>query len=243
MSGYCTCNGNSGGSFFEDVLSAPFEIIDTAIDAVVDIGFGMVESIFSDFETCANGLANPTCGQLETATACMQTALNLFPAARATSQFARYVAILARKIQLAVYVLCFIKVYHCYVIYLLNILLHRLSSAAKTTVNNGIRAAGQTLDTVENLCIQHGCSNTCAHPFGDSSSTSSNGRTCIDNSHSEVDSGGDDCSWYAWNSDQCGNFDTEYFSANSLCCACGGGTISPSTAGGGGTKNTHLNLV
>lgn len=207
MSGYCTCNGNSGGSFFEDVLSAPFEIIDTAIDAVVDIGFGMVESIFSDFETCANGLANPTCGQLETATACMQTALNLFPAARATSQFAR------------------------------------LSSAAKTTVNNGIRAAGQTLDTVENLCIQHGCSNTCAHPFGDSSSTSSNGRTCIDNSHSEVDSGGDDCSWYAWNSDQCGNFDTEYFSANSLCCACGGGTISPSTAGGGGTHMSPSSFV
>ena len=39
----------------------------------------------------------------------------------------------------------------------------------------------------------------------------------------EVDSYGDGCEWYYDSESSCGAFDTAYFIADELCCACGGG--------------------
>lgn len=36
------------------------------------------------------------------------------------------------------------------------------------------------------------------------------------------------CDWYdGLNSVYCGNYDTEYFKANEMCCSCGGGSPTP----------------
>jgi hypothetical protein len=47
-----------------------------------------------------------------------------------------------------------------------------------------------------------------------------------------TDSGGDSCDWYASNADSCGAYDTNTFSADEQCCACGGS--SGSTGGDAG---------
>jgi len=40
------------------------------------------------------------------------------------------------------------------------------------------------------------------------------------------DVGGDKCDWYANNPEQCGWWDTDYFDASSMCCACEGGATT-----------------
>jgi hypothetical protein len=40
-----------------------------------------------------------------------------------------------------------------------------------------------------------------------------------------LDSTGDDCSWYTSYPSGCGNFDTSDFVATDKCCACGGGSF------------------
>ena len=48
---------------------------------------------------------------------------------------------------------------------------------------------------------------------------------CEDTNGLEVDTGRDGCEWYTLNPSGCGNHDTEFFMANKMCCACGGGSI------------------
>ena len=45
--------------------------------------------------------------------------------------------------------------------------------------------------------------------------------SCVDGT--AVDTFGDSCDWYYWNSSSCGAYDHEYFTAADECCACGGG--------------------
>ena len=40
-----------------------------------------------------------------------------------------------------------------------------------------------------------------------------------------LDSGGNDCSWYGSNTDKCGSYDDEDFTAAEDCCYCGGGLV------------------
>ena len=49
---------------------------------------------------------------------------------------------------------------------------------------------------------------------------------CSDSNGGYTDSYGDDCSWYDDNPNGCGYYDTYYFDAYEMCCACGGGTYS-----------------
>jgi len=53
---------------------------------------------------------------------------------------------------------------------------------------------------------------------------------CVDSDKGLTDNGGDTCEWYNKNVDKCGRFDDEDFTANNMCCGCGGGMIPP--AGG-----------
>merc|ERR1711934_766129 len=39
----------------------------------------------------------------------------------------------------------------------------------------------------------------------------------------EVDAYGDGCEWYYGSESSCGDYDTDWFDAADLCCACGGG--------------------
>lgn len=50
--------------------------------------------------------------------------------------------------------------------------------------------------------------------------------TCEDTTNGVTDSYGDTCEWYAigTNSLQCGRYDNDDFVADSMCCACEGGT-------------------
>jgi hypothetical protein len=43
---------------------------------------------------------------------------------------------------------------------------------------------------------------------------------CFDTNQGQRDSAGDDCTWYEDYTDFCGFYDTESFSANSMCCVC-----------------------
>ena len=45
---------------------------------------------------------------------------------------------------------------------------------------------------------------------------------CVDLDDSMGDEGGDTCEWYD-NFGECGNYDTDDFIANTICCTCGGG--------------------
>ena len=51
---------------------------------------------------------------------------------------------------------------------------------------------------------------------------------CYDSNLGYGDVGGDQCDWYeGFNSVYCGNYDTETFRANEMCCSCGGGSTTP----------------
>jgi len=49
-------------------------------------------------------------------------------------------------------------------------------------------------------------------------------RTCQDNEGDALDDGEQDCGYYEYEPDECGDFDTADFAASDMCCACGGGT-------------------
>ena len=54
-----------------------------------------------------------------------------------------------------------------------------------------------------------------------------------------TDAGNDDCSWYVFNSDRCGDYDTDTFTAATACTACGGGVcVDGSSATGDRTGDT-----
>ena len=42
---------------------------------------------------------------------------------------------------------------------------------------------------------------------------------CVDNTDKE-DAGGDKCEWYSTNWNSCGDWDTDEFTASTMCCAC-----------------------
>ena len=46
---------------------------------------------------------------------------------------------------------------------------------------------------------------------------------CFDTNGGFTDSTGDNCDWYDRYPDTCGDYDTEWFSADAMCCACQGG--------------------
>merc|ERR1719465_244146 len=49
---------------------------------------------------------------------------------------------------------------------------------------------------------------------------------CADLDNGRIDSHNDPCSWYTGdNIAQCGNFDDDDFTARTMCCACGGGSM------------------
>ena len=52
--------------------------------------------------------------------------------------------------------------------------------------------------------------------------------SCVDD-RTTTDSGGDDCAWYECNQGECGAYDDRDFAARDQCCACGGGTLAPSS--------------
>ena len=45
---------------------------------------------------------------------------------------------------------------------------------------------------------------------------------CENSNNGATDSYGDNCSWYDYFPEGCGNYDTSSFSANDMCCACAG---------------------
>ena len=49
---------------------------------------------------------------------------------------------------------------------------------------------------------------------------------------------GDGCEWYIGNESSCGNWDTNYFSANDMCCACAGGISAACASTSGPFKDT-----
>ena len=51
---------------------------------------------------------------------------------------------------------------------------------------------------------------------------------CVDD-RTTTDAFGDDCAWYACNQGECGAYDDGDFAARDQCCACGGGTLAPSS--------------
>lgn len=53
---------------------------------------------------------------------------------------------------------------------------------------------------------------------------------CADSANGATDSYGDGCYWYDWYPGDCGWYDTSSFSANDMCCSCGGGDYSGSEA-------------
>lgn len=60
-----------------------------------------------------------------------------------------------------------------------------------------------------------------------------NGRGCEDSNNGALDSGRDGCDWYTLNDvdgSQCARWDDGDFSANEMCCHCGGGTHSATPA-------------
>merc|ERR1719356_677545 len=53
---------------------------------------------------------------------------------------------------------------------------------------------------------------------------------CEDTANGATDSWGDDCSWYDDHVTGCGQYDDNDFTANEMCCACGGGRpVNPTT--------------
>jgi hypothetical protein len=54
-------------------------------------------------------------------------------------------------------------------------------------------------------------------------SSTNNDMCYTDTAYGESDSFGDACDWYDSNPGSCGVFDTDYFSAEDMCCSCGGG--------------------
>ena len=50
---------------------------------------------------------------------------------------------------------------------------------------------------------------------------------CSDTNYGAGDVGGDGCDWYAANPSSCGAYDTDFFNAGAMCCACGGGEGGP----------------
>ena len=54
--------------------------------------------------------------------------------------------------------------------------------------------------------------------------TSNSEDICHDTDNGVTDRSGDGCGWYATNPSTCGHYDTDYFLAGRLCCACGGGS-------------------
>ena len=52
--------------------------------------------------------------------------------------------------------------------------------------------------------------------------------SCVDD-RTTTDAFGDDCAWYACNRGECGAYDDGDFAARDQCCACGGGTLAPSS--------------
>ena len=57
---------------------------------------------------------------------------------------------------------------------------------------------------------------------------SSGSSSCSDTSYGATDDGGDACTWYDSNQSDCGNYDDTDFFANTMCCACGGGSSTGS---------------
>lgn len=49
-------------------------------------------------------------------------------------------------------------------------------------------------------------------------------QVCWDTNNGEGDVTGDKCDWYERNPGWCGNYDTETFKANEMCCSCSGGS-------------------
>ena len=45
---------------------------------------------------------------------------------------------------------------------------------------------------------------------------------CSDTNNGATDSYGDGCEYYVDNDDECGNYDDNDFTANTMCCACRG---------------------
>ena len=60
---------------------------------------------------------------------------------------------------------------------------------------------------------------TCFNFFDDSLERGANPSTCVSNDDT-IDSGGDNCAWYADYQSQCGDYDTADFTANEQCCEC-----------------------
>ena len=55
---------------------------------------------------------------------------------------------------------------------------------------------------------------------------------CTDTSTGITDTFGEGCDTYWTNADDCGEYDGPGFAANSMCCACGGGTGSANAFNG-----------
>ena len=45
---------------------------------------------------------------------------------------------------------------------------------------------------------------------------------CVDTDDGATDNWGDGCAWYTENPDECGNFNNDSFTSESMCCACMG---------------------
>lgn len=58
---------------------------------------------------------------------------------------------------------------------------------------------------------------------GGGSIPAKNDTVCTDSNNSTTDSVGDSCSWYIGHESACGSYDTDNFTASTMCCACGGG--------------------
>ena len=60
------------------------------------------------------------------------------------------------------------------------------------------------------------------------STSSTNNELCFDTDYGLTDVTGKNCAWYniqeSESSNACGVYDTNYFTANRMCCGCGGGT-------------------
>ena len=46
---------------------------------------------------------------------------------------------------------------------------------------------------------------------------------CEDTDQGVYDRFGDSCLWYYWNANECGSYDDDDFTANTMCCGCNGG--------------------
>lgn len=83
-----------------------------------------------------------------------------------------------------------------------------------------LNSATEYTDAFNHTSIEHHCH---MHPPAIYS-------TCSHTSNNFTDSGGDGCEWYDDNTGFCGQYDTENFTASTMCCACNGGYTTTSCA-------------